>query len=171
MLPGPMQHMTLEAGQDLVFKRICGIRVGQDLFDKKLNATRQCMLAAWKGNRNLGCIKRSMASRSREVILPLCSGLVRPHLESCIQLWSPQHRKDMELFEQVQRRATKMIRELEHLSYEERLRELGLFSLEKRRLRTDLRAAFQYLKGPMRKLESSFLRGRVVIGQGGMTLN
>jgi len=62
-----------------------------------------------EANHILGCIKRSMARRLREVILPLCSALVRPHLESCIQLWSPQHRKDMDLLEQVQRRATKMI--------------------------------------------------------------
>jgi len=86
------------------------------LVDEKLNMSWQCALAAQKANRILGCIQRSVTSRAREGILPLHSALVRPHLECCIQIWSPQHKKDMDVLEQVQRRDTKMIRGLGYLS-------------------------------------------------------
>ena len=72
--------------------------------------SQQCMLAAQKANCILGCIKRSMTSRSSEVILPFHSAVVRPHLEHCTQFWGAQYKKDIMLQEQVQRRATKIIK-------------------------------------------------------------
>ena len=77
----------------------------------------------------------------------------------------------MELLDQVQRRATKMITGLEHLLYEDRLRELGIFSLEKRRLQGDLTTAFQYLKGATGKLGRDLLEVQVATGRGEMFLN
>lgn len=93
-----------------------------------------------------GCIKRGMASRVGEEIVPLHSSIVRSHMEYCLQVWLPQLKKDVEQLEWVQRRATKIIRGLEHLSNEERLREPCLFSLGKRRLWVNLMVAFQCLK-------------------------
>ncbi|PKU47780.1 hypothetical protein llap_1889 [Limosa lapponica baueri] len=69
------------------------------LVDDKINMSWQCVLAPQKANSILGHIKRRVANKSREVILPLQSALVRPHLDYCIQLWGSQHKKDMGLLE------------------------------------------------------------------------
>ena len=96
--------------------------------------SQQCALADLKAKSIPDCSRRGMASREREVIVPLYSVLMRPQMEYCIQAWGLQCKKGMKLLEQDQRRTTKMIKGLEHLSYIERLRELNLFSLQKGRL-------------------------------------
>ena len=98
-------------------------------------------------NKLIGFIGRSFEFRTEEIILNLYNSLVRPHLEYCVQCWSPYYKKDIEKLEGVQRRMTKLIPRLRTKPYEERLSELNLFSLTKRRLRGDLIEVFKIIKG------------------------
>jgi hypothetical protein len=114
---------------------------------KSLSVSRQCAEAAKKGNRAVGQIKRTISNKSKDIVVPLYKSLVRPHLEYCVQAWSPYLKKDIAVLEKVQRRATRMIPELCDLSYEERLHACGLTSLENRRVRGDLIETFKLVKG------------------------
>ena len=112
-----------------------------------MKVSEQCGIAAAKGNQILGLIRRIIVYKEKELIIPLYKTIVRPHLEYCIQAWRPYRKKDIDMLERVQRRATKMIPKLRNISYEMRLKECGLTTLETRRLRGDQIEVFKILNG------------------------
>ena len=123
-------------------ERDLGVIVSSDL-----RVSQQCAKVVKTANRILGMVSRTFTLRSKDVILRLYKSLVRPHLEYCIQAWRPHLQKDINLLEGVQHRATKMITNFHNLSYEQRLSELMLTTLETRRLRGDLIQVFKIMKG------------------------
>ena len=100
-----------------------------------------------KGIQLFGLIRRNIVYKEKELIIPLYETIVRPHLEYCIQAWRPYRKKDCDMPERVQRRATKIIPKLRNISYEMRLKECGLTTLETRRLRGDQIEVFNILNG------------------------
>ena len=140
-----------------VFRKIEGDADRQQLHVKEkdlgltisadMKVSEQCAIAAANGNQILGLIRRNIVYKKKKLIIPLYKTIVRPHLEYCIQAWRPYRKKDIDILERVQRRATKMIQKLRNISYEMRLKECGLTTLETRRLRGDQIEVFKILNG------------------------
>ena len=112
-----------------------------------LKVDTQCMEAYGKASGVLGMMKRTITTRCREVLMPLYKTLVRPHLEYCSSTWSPHYQKGKDLIERVQHRFTRLFSSMRKVSYDDRLTQVGLWTLEDRRNREDLREVFKIVKG------------------------
>ena len=119
-----------------------GVTISNDLKPSK-----HCSEVVKTANRLVGFIGRTFENKSEAVLLKLYNSLVRPKLEYCVQFWSPYYQRDIDKLERVQRRLTKMIPRLRNMPYEDRLKNLNLFSLSKRRMRGDLIEMFKIFKG------------------------
>ena len=128
----------------------------------------QCTMAANKANQILGMIKRNIKWKDKNIITKLYKALVRPKLEYCVQAWCPQLKKDQEVLEKVQRRATKMMEGFRYKTYEERLHETGLTTLVQRRKRGDLIETFKLVKGITQVNHEIFFTIHENIGRGNM---
>ena len=117
------------------------------VFTDDLKTASHCKECYSKANRMLGLINRTIVYKHPSVLLNLYKSLVRPHLDYCSSVWNPHYKKDKELLERVQHRFTRLFPNLKGLVYEDRLRRLGLWSLEERRNRVDLIELFKLLKG------------------------
>ena len=127
--------MTYEMGGTILSITVKEKDLGVTM-NANMKVSEQCRIAASMGNQVLGMIRRNITYKEKSLIVPLYKAIVRPHLEYCIHAWSPYLRKDIDMLEKIlERRATKLIPGLRDLSYEERLNECGLTTLETRRLR------------------------------------
>ena len=108
----------------------------------------------------LGFIGQNIEYRSWDILLKLYKTLIRPHLEYCVQFWSPYYKKDIIKLERVQKRLTRMPTGLGGLSHKERLERLGVFSLEHRRFRGDLIEVYKIMRGTD-QLDSRYLFPKV----------
>ena len=121
--------------------------LGRTTQEKDLGVTFSADMNVSEQYRILGLIRRTITYKEKQLIVPLYKAIVRPHLEYCIQAWRLYRKKDIDKLERIQRRATKMIPELRDLSYESRLSQRGLTTLETRRLRVDQIEVFKMVNG------------------------
>ena len=125
----------------IVRKRDLGVTISANM-----KFSEQSGIAASNGNQILGLIRRKITNNDKKLIIPLYKAIVRPHLEYCIQTWRPYRKEDIDTLKCIQRRVTKIIPQLRYVSYEERLTECGLTTLETRRLRDQIEV-FKILNG------------------------
>jgi len=123
-------------------ERDLGVMIRRDL-----KAGAQCEKAAAKASSILGLINRHFEKLDKESFMILYKSFVRPHLEYCVQAWNPYVKTDIDTMERIQRRATRMVQGMKKLSYAERLRVLGLQTLEQRRVRGDMIEVFKIMTG------------------------
>ena len=133
---GPVQLQSVDEERDL------GV-----FFTKDLKSSTQCVRSAAKARRIIGMVRRNFRRLDKEDFLLIYKTYIRPHLEYCVQSWSPHLVKDMECLERVQRTATNLVPALKKFSYEERLKRLGLTTLRIRRTRGDLIEVFKIMTG------------------------
>ena len=131
--------MNYEMGGTILCKTVKEKDLGVTI-NANMKVSEQCRIAVSKGNQILGMIRRNITYKEKGL-----KAIVRPHLEYCIQAWRPYLRKDIDMLEKVQRRTTKLITGLRDLSYDDRLKECGLTTLEMRRLRGDQIDVFKIL--------------------------
>ena len=155
-----MQYYLEENGvkinlESTVEEKDLGVLVTSDL-----KVGNQCRKAASKAMSILGMIRRSFDRIDKDDFQILYKTYIRPCVEYCVQAWSPYLVKDVQCLERVQRRATKLVYELKGLAYEERLKHLGLTTLEQRRLRGDLILTYKLLTNRMEIDASQFFQLR-----------
>lgn len=143
-------HRNLHADYTMLGSEVEKTDLEKDLgvlISSDLKFSKQCIEVEKKAQKLLGYIKRQFKYRNKEIVLTLYNSLVRPHLEYAVQFWSPALRKDIDRLERVQARATKLIPSIRKKGYQRRLQDLGLYTLETRRLRGQLIEVFKILKG------------------------
>ncbi|XP_071941143.1 uncharacterized protein [Antedon mediterranea] len=117
-------------------------------FDQSLKFSIHTNEAVNKANRLIGLVRRSFAYMDKDMFLPLYyKSIIRPHLEYASCIWYPLLKGDLDKLERVQRRATKIVKKLRDKSYDQRLKELGLPTLNYRRRRADIIQVFKIIKG------------------------
>lgn len=147
-----MENEVIKTLEESAQERDLGV-----LIDDELKFVKHIENAVSKSNQLLGLIKRSFVYKNGEVMKKLFTSLVRPLLEYGNVIWYPRHKKEAEILERVQRRATKMIQGMTGHTYEDRLKLLDLPTLVYRRYRGDAIEVYKYLRGVYNVDSSSLL--------------